>query len=232
MPGTTYPRRPFTSNRRANSSVTKYKKKYNKRSDTKLIRSVGWAFPPQYECDMQYGAVITLNLSSGAYTFYGMRCNGIFDPDGSTTGGSCLYYDKLNTIYGQNTVISSHLQIQPASPSSVANAITLGVYTDDDGSWATTMQSALNRPKVRTRTFNTLSGIVEPIDFYWSAKTAFGNDQPWTDDQLTAQPSALPAEQMNFIIFAEEATGLSCTLFIRVKIIYRVRWFELMTTAV
>lgn len=232
MPGTTLSKRYSNANRARSSSTKVGRKKYNKRASTKLVRVVGWAFPPQFECDMMYSDVILMSLTSGAFTTYGYRCNGIFDPNGTGTGGSCLYYDKLNSIYGQSTVISSNIEVQVASPSAVTNAVTFGIYTDDDGSWSTTLQSALNRPHVTSQQWNTVAGIPKPFKFGWSAATAFGNPTPWTDDQLTAQPSALCAEQMNYVLFAEEAAAITMGLYCRVKINYRVRWFELLTTAV
>lgn len=196
-----------------------------------LVKSVGWAFPPQYHCDMFYSEVITMSIASGAFQQYGFRVNGLYDPNGSGTGSFPLYFSTLSAVYNKYAVVSSTFDIQITTPASSATPTTpiVAVYVDDDGSWAPSMQSVLNRPKVKSMIVNTAAGNPAHLQAYFSSALTFGNATPWTDDTLCGTASANPANLSNYIINVEDPGGQTYAMYIKVHMKFRVAWFDLKT---
>lgn len=217
-----------TSNKRSRATTSKVVKRRKPR-DTKIVRCIGYAFPPMLECDMFYSEVVNLSLLSGALATYKWRCNSVFDPNQTAVGNVPLYFPVLSSIYNHYTVISSTIELQMTTPGQIQTAVTAVLYQDDDAVPASNMYNALARPKRKAVTFNTFGSANEKLFTGWSAATTFGNAQPWTDPELQATATTNPAEESFYILQVEEAGSQSFALTTMVTMRFRVMWDELKT---
>lgn len=199
---------------------------------TKIMRCVGFVFPPLYDVDMAYSAQVPLSITTGAFNYYMFRANALYDPDYTGTGGQPLGFSQLSTIYDHYTVCSSSLEFTLSS--SIAPNLTgcfnIAAYVDDDASVSTTMQQALQRPRVKALQMVTQTQGVTPVTkLYWSAATTYGNAKPWTDPEMQGTATSNPTEQSIYVIAIEDTNLNSSTVGIMVKMKFRVMWDELKT---
>lgn len=227
MPGTTRARISTPSKRARTTSTQVARRK--KTRDTKIVRCIGYAFPPMLQVDMFYSEVVNISLLSGALATYKWRCNSVFDPNQTATGNVPLYFPALSTIYNHYTVMTSSIEVQMTTPGAVQTAVTACLYQDDDAVPASNMYNALARPKRKAVTFNTFGSSHEKLSSYWSAATTFGNPTPWTDPELQATATTNPVEESFYILQVEEAGAQSFALTTMVTMRFRVMWDELKT---
>lgn len=192
-----------------------------------MTLSRGLGFPRKLRVRHRYTEPISIGLSAGATSTYLWSCNGMYDPNITSTGSQPMYFDQLSAIYDHYTVFNSRLRLDISCPSSVRYAF----YVDDDTSVATTVQQASQQ--VGAILGMHLSTAVRPtsITRSWNAKDYFGGDV-FDNDNLQGTASANPSEQSYYTIaIAALDIAATPTVDILVTLEFDAVWDELKTMA-
>ncbi len=105
--------------------IVKKKRKRRKRMDV-LVKK-------KYTTVLKYVDVISINPGAAATTSHIFKCNGIFDPDTTSTGHQPLFRDELAALYAEYRVVKSRIKVTPIT-SGTANVLPAfwGVYMDNN----------------------------------------------------------------------------------------------------
>ena len=197
--------------KRPRSGPQSYKKKMSKLT---LRRSptLKPGFPKLMNFKHKYNEDFTLfaSTSTGIYFF---SCNGMFDPNFSSTGHQPMMFDQMSVLYDHYTVVSSKIKW------------TVIQENNDD-----TTGTALLGAREHTTSQNKVSGSVstDPLVFYqsWSANKAFG-PSPLANNSLQGTPTANPTEQQFYNIVVRAGDQVSAiTVRVMVEIEYTAVWAE------
>lgn len=219
------------------SQTNRFRKYANPMSDTKRARTtknvssrvprpikVGLgkqAIPPQLTNEVTYGCVLNLTPVSGQKQ-YVFSANGCYDPDVSGTGSQPLYFDQLAAIYAHYKVTSSRIEIHVMDVVGYNSLVTL--YVDDDTSYASFGEDAMQRPGAVWSTYSGGVDLPKPLVKTWNAKKTFGTSD---DSTLAGTAGAQPSEQSFFVFNYQDATaGRTAPFAIVVQIKYQVLWYE------
>jgi hypothetical protein len=174
-----------------------------------------------------YADQLTLTSTTGSLQTYQFSCNGMYDPDITSTGHQPLYFDQLTAIYDHYTVFEARIVVEIVT-NQVARAV---LYIDDDTSTAPNMGTASEQPSATAKLIPATT--VKPIVFTkrWNAKEFFGGNI-YDNDDLQGSASANPVEQSYFTLLLKPADPVGdCTYQLRVMIHYLAVWDELKTMA-
>lgn len=184
---------------------------------------MGLGFPKKVMARLRYVNVVALNGSAGALQTYKWKCNGMYDPDQSSTGHQPLYFDNYMAIYDHYTVIGSKAIFKIVSKDGTSTIpFRAATYIDDDTSQTAQTIDAIaeqnqgqvvlfsggdnNPPKILTQT--------------WGAVKWFGGD-PLANDNLQGSASADPQELSFFNVAVQACDAVSsCNTYINVEIEY------------
>lgn len=125
------------------------------RSGTPLKRqaAIGLGFPNQLKITHKYVDTFPISASGGAFNYFSMKANGMYDPQPTVGGHQPLYFDVCSNIYNHFTVIGSRMTAKFAA---AGGAITIPfkccVYLNDD--------------QVVTGT-TTINSLIEQQDVVW-----------------------------------------------------------------
>lgn len=205
-----------------------YRKKYYKKPVPRKSLGV-LGFPKMLKvCHKYVSAPAQVNCTLGAMATYIWTCNGMYDPDITSTGHQPLYFDQMALIYDHYTVIGSRIDINvqtsedPIGPS-------IGVLWIDDDSGTT----ATNVSMVSEQGFNPTKNIGgpnhNPSVFFtksWSAKKTFGGSVIGNND-LQGTAAANPTELSYYKFSYNTIDTSSATLYVTARITYIAVWAEL-----
>lgn len=189
-------------------------------------------FPKELKITHRYTDRLTLTGTAGASISQVYSCNGMYDPDITSTGHQPYYFDQLAAIYNHYTVLASKITVRlvPGSGNTVGSVFTM--YINDDAS--VTYSNADSAAENQTAVWKMLGsgGTSEVVvSKKWRAQDAFGPGVI-SDPNLQGTTGANPTEQQTFTIrynSVDGASTVSCAAIVCVE--YQAIWQELKDVA-
>lgn len=124
--------RHFTKTRRKFAKVQKVqlvKPKRKRRKGPRVTRLL----KDKTVAHLRYVDTVTIDAGSAAIASHIFSCNGIFDPDITSTGHQYLMRDEYALLYNEYRVLSSKIKVTPITTSTSNTVPALwGVYRDTD----------------------------------------------------------------------------------------------------
>jgi hypothetical protein len=157
---------------------------------------------------MRYVSDIVLNPAAGSTASYVYSCNGMYDPDITSTGHQPMGFDQWMAFYQHYTVLGSKLSCSFASSNAdlTTGAAIVGVAQRATSTAVSTNSSTLReRPNTRWRYLRPLySGQRTTVTSRFSARKFFGKPKGGvlTEIDLKGNASSNPAEEAYWHIFA------------------------------
>lgn len=186
-------------------------------------------FPKELRIKHRYVAYKTLTSTTGALGSQTFRCNGMFDPDHTSTGHQPLYFDQLAALYNHFTVLNSKITVKlTAGTANSAVPMQVAMYVNDD---TTVTPSGIEiQAEQSTGRFGMVpvqgNGTLV-LTSKWSAKENFG---PYaiSDPNLQGSSAADPTEQQTWS-FQYQAADLASTVVVYAQFVieYDAIWQEL-----
>lgn len=162
---------------------------------------------------------------------YGLKANGIFDPDDAVGGHSALAYDTFKLMYNHYTVLGSQITI---SATSSANDVGSGatmcyLYINDDAAPITTYNTVIEQG-------NAVYGILTPSDATaqvtlrkkFSTKEYFSCTDVMDREDLKAGFNDDPSELAHYVFGCQGLVSGSnpAAIYATAVIEYIVKWTE------
>lgn len=185
-------------------------------------------FAKQSVKTLVYAEQVALTLTSGAYTEYKIKCNGMYDPNTTGIGHQPLYFDQLMEIYDHYCVTSSKIVVTPV-PSTSTQALIIVLFKDDDTTTNTTSaQAAIERPGASYATAQCASSALYPrsLTSKWSAKETFAGD-PLSREELSGSSTADPTEITTYVICGQDSAVVTSIIVLTIRVEYTVTFYEL-----
>lgn len=191
-----------------------------------MVRT-GKGFPKQLTMSHTYCDVLQKATgAAGVISAYQFRCNGMFDPDITSTGHQPYYFDQLTAVYNHFTVIGSRMKLRIVKSDTGSTPVTVGIFVNDDASVVPSLTGCLEHPS-SVHTTVALQDPIATLTKSWSAKKTFGGSV-LSNDNLQGSSSADPTEQSVYSIFVDSSAGATATtVTLDVTIEYIAVWDEL-----
>lgn len=190
--------------------------------------SVG--FPKQLKMVHRYCDTVPLQ-AVGALATYKFSCNGMYDPDITSTGHQPYYFDQLTAVYNHYTVIGSKIKVTVVPAGTFGSPCDVVLSKNDDSTAHTAMSTARERSEAVSTIINPNNPQVVVLKSKWSAKGTFGGSV-LGNDALQGTSSANPTEQTQYHlqIYPSDATT-TLLVYCQVEIEYIAVWDELKDTS-
>lgn len=201
------------------------KKKNVPRNLTSVNLGVG--FPKRVTCTLKYATSVSVASTIGAVNSHLFSCNGMYDPDITSTGHQPLYFDQLMAIYDHYTVIGSKLRVR-ACPNTLNQIGAVAIFVNDDTTTSITDIATISEQSSGTQLKVLPIGINEPVllNSSWSAKQTFGGSV-LGNDNLQGTASSNPTEQSYYQICYQDLGAATTTCRFIVEIEYIAVFDEL-----
>lgn len=183
-------------------------------------------FPKKLKFIHKYVDSLGVQVSAGVQSIRQFSCNGLYDPDITSTGHQPIYFDNLTALYDHYTVFRSTITFRIALIQ--GGGASAALYVDDD---TTTAAFAPQAAEQGTGTLNlvpypTYKPVV--LSKTWNAKEYFGGDI-FDNDALSGSSAANPLEQSYFTLVLGSFDNLQFQYNLTVQIVYEAVWDELKT---
>lgn len=185
-----------------------------------MYKSMKGPFPLQTTTTLRYVETVGLAISSGS-GYYIYSCNGMYDPNITSTGHQPMGFDQLMGIYNHYKVKRSSIRIKNVS--TINQSLVLTAYVDDDAV-VTGVFDAPERPGARTVFGNTSVAPMPVLTQAWNGALVFGDTLVDRDHQGGA--SSNPTEHSYYIIYGYDPNLASATHYIQVEIFYTATFWE------
>jgi hypothetical protein len=182
-------------------------------------------FPLKLRTTLKYVDTVSLTLGAGSVSTRQFSCNGLFDPDITSTGHQPCYFDNLTAIYDHYTVFSSRVKFTLLSLT--GTGINASLYVDDDTT-TTTFAAQSAEQGTGVSLMQVLTTPAKSLTMTWDAKQYFGGDI-FDNDNLQGTASANPTEQSYFTLTVTDLTGIAWSYYLLVELEYDAIWDELKT---
>lgn len=166
-------------------------------------------FPEQYVAKLKYVTYFTLDPGAAGTAFYKFQCNGMYDPDITSTGHQPLGFDQLMAWYNIYTVISSKINVMFTSSDATAlGQAVVGIYQDDDATTPASgnFEQLLEQPTTRYAYLAPLTGGKngQKVSYGWSARKYYGRTigSLASDSQFAGTAAANPSSTPMYQVFA------------------------------
>lgn len=193
----------------------------------------GRGFPLKVKQTMKYVEQVGVVCTAGAANSYIFSCNGLYDPNITSTGHQPLYFDQMAALYDHYCVLGSKITVRCAPISSTNTPVIMNIYIDDNASGVASSPLSQAEQTLSQRPRYVWNGDIANIvmNSNWSAKKFFGGNVLANTD-LQGTSASNPTEQSYWIITAQPS-NFSDTLTIQllVEIEYIVVWKELRDVA-
>jgi hypothetical protein len=194
--------------------------------------SIGLGFPKQMTMTHKYVETVQMNVGAatgvGSYLF---SCNGMYDPNVTSTGHQPMYFDQMSALYDHYVVIGSVCKVKFIPGTAVASNTPMRLvgFINDNNTFASssninTLEEASLAKKLTTSPNNN-----RPLSMTlkWSAKKFFGGSI-MANTELQGTAAANPTEQSYFALAALAVDGVSpIDMYVEVEIKYIAVWKEL-----
>lgn len=208
--------------RSASSAIATPGKKYSKTSRTvkkykKPVRRglvdctpAGFGFPPELKIKLRYAENIALTGTAGGTGQYLFSCNGLYDPNITSTGHQPMYFDQIMAVYDHYTVLSSKITINLCpQDATAAGPFQVSLFLNDDASLSTTSLLSLaesNEANTRIVADNANTSIT--LVKYWNQKRYFPGSA-LANNVLQGSSGANPTEQTVYALVIGALDGVS-----------------------
>ncbi len=190
---------------------------------TTLSRGLG--FPRKLRAKHIYTEPVTLTQGAGTTGTYQWSCNGLYDPNITSTGTQPLYFDQLSAIYDHYTCFLSKITLKVISDKNIRYAL----YIDDDTSTASTVQQASQQTGAISGMHCATAVVPSFLTRTWDGKKYFGGNL-MDNDNLQGNIGANPTEQSYFTLLVSGVDPLvAYNVDIFVDLEFDVVWDELKT---
>lgn len=208
------------------TALTTARKSASKKKPT-LVQVGRQPFPLLMQSTQKYAELVTLTLDSGGAFYYTFSCNGMYDPNVSSTGHQPLYFDSMTEIYNHFTVLTSKIKITPFYTSAGYPALYTLFKDDDSNPSLTAYSTAIERPGSMTVVADLARNVATPLWSSWDAKKTFGGD-PLSNDNLQGSSASNPSEVTNYMVNIYGGANLAgATVQFLAEIWYDAVWDEL-----
>lgn len=173
-----------------------------------------FGFPAMLETRLRYVENVTIYSASGALGSYIFSCNGLYDPNITTTGHQPMYFDQLCAIYDHYTVTSSKIKIIIGPQATVLQAGGFFVLTvDDDASAFTNLREMQEQSSATNKYIPEAFNSTTELSKTWTAASYFTKDKMATlaDTDLQGTAAANPAEQSYYMLGFQSVSGAAST---------------------
>lgn len=187
----------------------------------------GHGIPLKAMVTHRYVENFTMTSTTGADALYRFRCNGMFDPNQTSTGHQPMYFDQLAALYNHYIVIGSKIRykIVQTTSSQVPGVITT-FLSDDTNNTETSPFINAEYSKAKTTILPPASRSVTYLTSKFSARKVFGKGVMANND-LAALTAADPAEEQYFVLNYRSIDGTSTSsIYVEAVIDYIAIWFE------
>lgn len=210
----------------------KYKKGRGMLRNKTTVKA-GLGFPKRILMTHRYCESVALTSTAGVINKYQFSCNGMYDPNITSTGHQPYYFDEMTNLYNHYTVIGSKIKVTVTPASANTTGTYVGIYKDDDATTTNISDITVlaEQSQKAIRAFNV--GATDPVFLVskWSAKKTFGGSI-LGNDNLQGSVSANPAEQTNYTLAVQGfSAGANNSVTFLVEITYIAVWDELKTPA-
>lgn len=191
--------------------------------------NLGVGFPKRLCLTQKYVAFPSITSTLGVLGSYRFSCNGLFDPDITSTGHQPLYFANLSAIYDHYTVIGSKITVRFVPLSDTQGPAAAAIFVNDDTTLSVTnVGNAMEQSSGTTAVLLPVGQSVPlVITKTWSAKKTFGGSI-LGNDNLQGTVAANPTEQSYYeIIYQDLNTAQTSTVKCIVELQYTAVWDEL-----
>jgi len=191
---------------------------------TSCVLRAGQIVPDRLEVPMKYAAIITINgsLGKGSYVF---SQNSVYDPDVSSTGGTCAGFSTLSSLYGRWRVYSSRIHLTAQSDQADTMCVVAPGITNGGTGQAATSVAAYRHCKPRSMHLLPNNGAGPAVILQDSISTSeLLGDALYDEADLYGVGSADPALQFYWTIGTNAFAAGSYSANFTVEIEYMVEW--------
>lgn len=189
---------------------------------------MGLGFPKKCRAFLKYVDTFELAGAAGALQTYKFRCNGMFDPDVTSTGHQPMYFDTYMGIYDHFTVISSKITFKFCAKATNLSSFRVATDVNDDTTQtAATIDAIAEQSSGKVVLVPAGSNNNYVLVNTWNARKWFGGD-PLAADSLAGSASADPTEQSIYDL-SIQATDATSTVqaIVNVEILYEAVFDEI-----
>lgn len=188
---------------------------------------MGKGFPKTMTMTHKYHEQITVVGASGGLTYFTFSCNGMFDPNITTTGHQPMYFDQCAAVYDHYTVIGSKIRIKVIPFNSVQPAFRCVLYTDDNATSFSSISGIAEQTSGKIIIVPAAANNPYVFNSKFSTKKAFpGSILANTDLYGTAAANPLEQEYYTFALQACDTTS-SVSCYLDYEIEYIAVWKEI-----
>jgi len=173
-----------------------------------------------------------INPGAGIAGIHVWSCNGMYDPDITSTGHQPMGFDEWMMFYEHYTVLSAKITVSfmPNFTDSTANQYVCGIYTDSNTTSSSTVTALLEQP-------GTLYSYLTPqatkplkLTKTWAASSFFGKTKAdvMAESELKGSDAANPSEQAYWHTFvaASDYTGIDAA---SINLNVQIEFFSVLT---
>jgi len=191
--------------------------------------NLGNGFPKRVTVTHRYTDIVTLVSSSGAVGQYLWSCNGMYDPDVTSTGHQPLLFDQFAAIYDHYCVIGSKITLKcmPADAEYSVPMTVLLMRNDDTSLISTSPIVNAEQIGASIKFLQMDAGKELVLTKGFSAAKTFGKS-PDIQGKLIGSGTTMPAEQTYFQLLTQttdQATTQSIIIYFSIE--YIAVWSEL-----
>jgi len=204
------------------TSTSKALRRVNKQKNKNMIAfPVKQPFPAQLVTTLRYVDTISITLGGSKNGWQLFSCNGMYDPDISSTGHQPMYFDQLMGIYNHYTVLKSNISVTCLSVLTEPIHQTLFVNDSSSLGGSSLPATIMERTGATSKIFSgACDGImVSKQKKYWSGGFTFPGDA-LSRDELQGTAGANPTEQSYYVLYAWSPLTAQLTLSYNVVIEY------------
>jgi len=212
--------------RRSTTSVTKIKKKLKQRRAFNKTRvSWGLGLPQSMMVTHKYCHLYPASASAGSYGTYHFRCNGLYDPDYTSTGHQPYLFDQLSGLYDHYMVKSARIKITAANVLAQQRwAVTC--FVDDDGTYSSNFQTAVERNTTGTTVLMPAGSPAKVLYQNWALAKTFNVKDGVGLSRFQGTPTTDPTEISTFCVMFSNQENSTQYLDLLVEIEYDTLWTE------
>jgi len=225
------------------ASTRVYRRKATKRKSRKIrprsravkpwvnrnMVNLGQGFPKQVTVTHKYTDIITLVSTGGAIAQYLWSCNGLYDPDVTSTGHQPLLFDQFSALYDHYTVLGSRITLKcmPASSASTVPMTVLLMLNDDTSLISTNPIVNAEQVGSTIKFLQMDAGNSLTLTKNFSLNKTYGKDSK-LQGKLIGTATANPAEQTYFQLLTQTTDVFTTqSIIIYFQIEYITLWNEL-----
>ena len=170
--------------------------------------NLGKAFPMKIQITHRYSALLTVTSTAGAVTTYKFACNGLYDPDLTSSGHQPYYFDQMAALYNHYTVLTSSITVSAVPTTATQNSMICALAYNDDTTVgnAGLVQYQIEQPGGKYALLANGCNQPQIMRGSFDAKKIFGGD-PMSIKEIQGTSAANPTEIYCYILTMQTCDG-------------------------